>query len=270
MPHDVTILPSLDDLEPAEVGPRVTEVPFVGTWFPLPRDRVHMHDVLWFSPRPPPIESAEIPVWPEADETGDRPSVAPVAMPSISANPPRPGVAATLNPVLMLGIVGALVAAAYFAQPHRGGAPTAQLALAFPDRFEIDMTEPTPLVDAESLPVFVEEAKPAKPARAVVLPASVPEPPVTGQHLPAFDSTNALAALQSVSGSAGSCVSDHGALVARVSVTFAPSGRVTLATVDGSLAGTPEGSCIARALRSARMAGFEGPHVTVRRTIRLR
>jgi hypothetical protein len=56
-----------------------------------------------------------------------------------------------------------------------------------------------------------------------------------------------------------------------VSVTFAPSGRVTSSTVDGGpFAGTTTGSCIARALRSASVAPFEGAPVTVHSSVSFR
>ena len=56
-----------------------------------------------------------------------------------------------------------------------------------------------------------------------------------------------------------------------VSVTFAPSGRVTSSTVNGRpFAGTTTGGCIARALRSASVAPFEGAPVTVHSSVSFR
>lgn len=56
-----------------------------------------------------------------------------------------------------------------------------------------------------------------------------------------------------------------------VSVTFAPSGRVTSSTVNsGPFAGTTTGGCIARALRSASVAPFEGAPVTVHSSVSFR
>ena len=55
-----------------------------------------------------------------------------------------------------------------------------------------------------------------------------------------------------------------------VSVTFAPSGRVTVATVDGGpFLGTSVGSCIARTLRTAAVTPFDGPPVTVHSSVRI-
>ena len=292
-----------DELE----GPRVTEIPLVGDYFPLrlPRlDRVNMKDVLWFSPHPPPIESAEIP----SDPDEDRPSVAPMAMPVVRPRAEadeRPRVSmlgASLNPALSLGVLGALIAAAYFVQPQRHGSPIAQLALAFPDRVVIDMTQPPPPVAVEDLPIADEitdapiptiDAKVPKAEKTPVklapptqqdstpkhsepmprpdLPPVEPPPETKAALLPPFSASDALTAIHAAAGSAASCVPPSGPSTARVSVTFASNGRVTQATiVSGPLMGTSEGGCIARTLRTARTEPYAGPPVTVHRTIHLR
>lgn len=57
----------------------------------------------------------------------------------------------------------------------------------------------------------------------------------------------------------------------RVAVTFANSGRVKKTEVEnGPFQNTPQGDCIARALRSASVRPFEGSSVTVHRTIKIR
>ncbi|PKN50169.1 MAG: hypothetical protein CVU63_00085 [Deltaproteobacteria bacterium HGW-Deltaproteobacteria-20] len=86
-----------------------------------------------------------------------------------------------------------------------------------------------------------------------------------------FDRFAASAALEASAAAAMSCrrpETPPGA--ARVSVTFAPSGRVTTATVMGAFAGTPEGGCIARTFRAARVEPFEGGLVTVHKTVAVR
>lgn len=58
---------------------------------------------------------------------------------------------------------------------------------------------------------------------------------------------------------------------ASTTVTFAPSGRVTTALLSGPpFAGTETGSCIAAALRRARIPAFAGEKVTVGKTIIIR
>jgi hypothetical protein len=56
-----------------------------------------------------------------------------------------------------------------------------------------------------------------------------------------------------------------------VRVVYAPSGKVTSASLQGGpFMGTSTGGCIATALRSARVASFEGEPTAVMTTIRIR
>jgi hypothetical protein len=115
----------------------------------------------------------------------------------------------------------------------------------------------------EPAPAPVAAAPPA-PA-----PAPAPEPAAAG---PAFDRGAASAALSSAASQAASCKApDDPSGVARVSVTFAPSGRVTSATVQGPpFAGTKTGGCIARTFRNASVSPFAGDPVTVSKSLTLR
>jgi hypothetical protein len=79
---------------------------------------------------------------------------------------------------------------------------------------------------------------------------------------PPFNVGAAKSALAGSSASASGC-SDGNPASARVSVTFARSGRVTSAVVDGSLAGTSVGSCIARVMRVTTVPAYSGEIVTV-------
>jgi hypothetical protein len=57
---------------------------------------------------------------------------------------------------------------------------------------------------------------------------------------------------------------------ATVVVTFAPSGRVTRASVTGApFAGTTTGGCIASRFRSATVPAFSGDFVTVKKTVNI-
>jgi predicted Zn finger-like uncharacterized protein len=88
--------------------------------------------------------------------------------------------------------------------------------------------------------------------------AQQPTPPRTS--LPETPSRDAVrAALTGVSGAVRACgQGQHG--VAMVNVTFrGASGAATSATVSGDFAGTPVGSCIAQAVRSARVPAFSQP-----------
>jgi hypothetical protein len=56
-----------------------------------------------------------------------------------------------------------------------------------------------------------------------------------------------------------------------VTVTFAPSGRVTSANISGPpFAGTATGGCIASTLRRATIPPFEGDRITVSKTVVIR
>ena len=85
--------------------------------------------------------------------------------------------------------------------------------------------------------------------------------------LPPFDADVAEAAIRAAFQRAQGCRSASDPTgVATVTLTYAPSGRVTTALVSGIFAGTSAGSCIAAALRSARIQPFTGALVTVKRS----
>ncbi|MBI5537129.1 MAG: hypothetical protein HY898_30685 [Deltaproteobacteria bacterium] len=113
------------------------------------------------------------------------------------------------------------------------------------------------------------DAPSSSPADA--LPDPEP-PPAPAPVLPPFDSRSALAAMQAAVGAASGCrTDDDPAAVARVSVTFASSGSVTIARVDGApYAGTKTGSCVAKVFRTLRVDPFEGQPVTVHKSFLIR
>jgi hypothetical protein len=97
--------------------------------------------------------------------------------------------------------------------------------------------------------------------------AKAPPPPAADE----FDAGAARSALNAAASRAMGCKGDGPAGTAQVSVTFAPSGRVTSARVDGPpFGGTPAGGCIATAFRSATVPPFGGSSITVRKTVSLR
>ncbi|UJR80383.1 hypothetical protein [Sandaracinus amylolyticus] len=95
-------------------------------------------------------------------------------------------------------------------------------------------------------------------------PRSAPRPTVAAapaaaepdEDLPATPDRGAvLAAIQAVEPAVRACAeAEHG--VASVRIVVANTGRVTTATVGGQFAGTPVGSCVARAVRTARFPRF--------------
>ena len=102
--------------------------------------------------------------------------------------------------------------------------------------------------------------KPTATVAATTAPAGAP-----------FDQGAAKAALGGAMGQATGCkAAGDPSGVARVSVTFAPSGRVTQAMVQGPpFAGTATGGCIARAFKSASVPPFSGDPVTVQKTVNM-
>jgi hypothetical protein len=67
-----------------------------------------------------------------------------------------------------------------------------------------------------------------------------------------------LAAMRGVSAGVRACAPGRTGTVT-ISIVFASSGRVTTAQVGPPLAGTPEGSCMARVVRAATVPGFSRP-----------
>lgn len=108
----------------------------------------------------------------------------------------------------------------------------------------------------------------AEPAHAT--PAE-PAPETTVEEGAAFDAQAARAAINGAFQRAAVCRGPNDESGAATAViTYAPSGRVTSATVSGVFAGTAIGTCIADALRGASVPPFSGEGVTVRHTVELR
>ena len=131
---------------------------------------------------------------------------------------------------------------------------------------------------AETKPAAPETAtKPAetekgKPAAQPVASAAPAAQPAEGAPAAAFDKAAASAALSAAAAQASACRKEGDPTgAAAVVVTFAPSGRVTSANVNGPpFAGTATGGCIAAAMRRAKVPPFSGAHVTVGKTVAIR
>jgi hypothetical protein len=119
-----------------------------------------------------------------------------------------------------------------------------------------EATKPTAAAPAVEKPLEAE-----KPA-----PAPKPEPAEPGAE---FDRAAAVAALKAAAAQAAACRKDGDPTgTAALTITFAPSGRVTSANIQGPpFAGTPTGGCIANAMRHAQVPAFSGDRVTVNKTI---
>jgi hypothetical protein len=84
-----------------------------------------------------------------------------------------------------------------------------------------------------------------------------------------FDRAAARNALASAAAQASSCRKQGDPSgTANLTITFAPSGRVTSAQIQGPpFSGTPTGGCIASTMRRANVPAFSGDYVTVSKTI---
>jgi len=89
------------------------------------------------------------------------------------------------------------------------------------------------------------------------------------EELGPFNSVAAGIALDQATAHAAGCRKEGDPSgVARVAVTYAPSGRATSATISGPpFSGTETGSCIASRFRGASVPPFAGEHVTVSKTV---
>lgn len=108
---------------------------------------------------------------------------------------------------------------------------------------------------------------PSRPAPAPKATATA-QAPARGGEAPPFDRAAALSSLNSASDAARACKRPDGPTGSgRIAVTFAPSGVVTAANVEGPpFAGTSVGSCVAARFRNARVPAFSGGIVTVRKS----
>ena len=121
--------------------------------------------------------------------------------------------------------------------------------------------------EAKTEPAKTEAAKTGTGHAAAATPTKRSEEPAPAapSTAPPFSKASAISALGGAAGSAGGCKKAGGPTgVGKVQVTFAPSGRVTSASVMGPpFAGTAVGGCVASAFRRARVPAFSGNSVTV-------
>jgi len=142
-----------------------------------------------------------------------------------------------------------------------------------------------PKAEASAAPVASASAAPAatggkpgttapsdkKGTASPTTPKETKEPAASAATGP-FSVSAAQVALTQAAGNAQGCKKPDGPTGSgKVQVTFAPSGRVTSANVNGApFAGTPVGGCVASAFRRARIPAFTGNPVTVSKSFSVR
>jgi hypothetical protein len=198
----------------------------------------------------------------------------------------RQGTLAALGAAL--AVVAGYGAALHFAAITKVAAP--EQAVILPVVPELAVLETPEREVAAVVPAGTAPPKEAHPRAPATLKSASETAPKAAPSLPSLPSRDevsahaggdagrdintaaASSALSLAASRAKSCLdADDPRTTMEVRVTFAPSGRVTTAMVSrGPFAGTEIGGCIARALRTAKVGPFEGPPVTVSRSIRIR
>jgi hypothetical protein len=135
-------------------------------------------------------------------------------------------------------------------------------------------------VPQPAVPAAPGEERAAAPPKQEPVPAPGPAEPKpkpapaapANPDAPPFNKDAAVAALNTAVAQASGCRQDGDPTgTARVVVTFAPSGRVTSANLNGPpFAGTRTGGCIAATMRRAKIPAFSGEYVTVGKSVIIR
>jgi hypothetical protein len=141
-------------------------------------------------------------------------------------------------------------------------APAASAPEAKPEGSAAEAASAAPSASAEK-PAAV--AAVGKPGDVKKIDKPKDDAPAAATTDAAFSKASAISALGAAASAAASCKKPGGPTgTGKATVTFAPSGRVTTATVSGgSFAGTPVGGCVAGLFRKAKVPAFGGSPVTV-------
>jgi hypothetical protein len=200
-------------------------------------------------------------LWQQSQGKPVEPETAQTAAPTAEAAPTAPATATAAAPTAEATATAPLPSAAAPTPTPTTGKPGEALN----KPAEAKPTEGTP---TEAKPT---EAKPAeeKPAEAKPAEEKPAEPAATGAG--PFQPDAAKAALAASAAQASGCrKGDDPAGSAVVIITFATSGRVTSANVNGPpFAGTATGGCIAAAMRKTKVPPFDGDRITVSKTVQI-
>jgi hypothetical protein len=133
-------------------------------------------------------------------------------------------------------------------------APAAPAPVAEPATAPVEQVAPTP-APAKTSP---SDAAPSRPrvASKTVRKRAVPAPAPVGDQAETPSRDEVLNGLDRIRSTVRACAEGRNG-VAEVDLTIAANGVVTNALVGGDFGGTPQGSCIARAVRKARFTPFK-------------
>jgi hypothetical protein len=187
----------------------------------------------------------------QALEAAPRPAI---VLPAVTTTPAAEAPAAATPPVVV-------------AKVEDEAAPVAEEPLALPRPRTPERIERATVLPAAKVTPQAVVAPPS------VTPAAVAPgvgPSEDDREEVEFDQKAAATALAEVNGRLSECSDPSvGPVTTRANVTFAPTGRVTTATVDAlpSMMGTPVAGCIVSHLRAAKVEPFSGDKVTIHTTI---
>jgi len=222
------------------------------------------------------------------------PPVVPVAAPFVAGAMPAPYAPKSNNKlvyivggvggVVIIGLLLALLlgkkseggaTADNSAAPSASAVPVAEKPALEPKKEEpVKPAETASAAASASAAPSASAATTAKPTGQAAVGTTVKKPkedaPPPADAQP-FSKASAISALGAAASSAGSCKKPGGPTgPGKATVTFAPSGRVTTATVaGGSYAGTGVGGCVASVFRRAHVPPFSGSSVTVSKSFQI-
>ncbi len=202
---------------------------------------------------PEPVVSEALPVATHAEPVATTP--APVETAAPAAEAPSAAEVASAEPSSSAAPIAATVA------------PTSTVKNTLVAKAE----QPEQPKSEPAVAAVVTAEKPAETAAPVApkAPVEIHNAPPAAAPGTEFDRSAAVAALKGAAAQASSCRKDGDPSgTAVLTITFAPSGRVTSAAIQGPpFAGTATGGCIASTMRHASIPAFDGDRVTVTKTV---
>jgi len=196
-------------------------------------------------------------------------TVEPAAAPLLNANAPAAAAPAALEPTSAASEAPSAAPSSAATTASAANPPTTKTAAKNTDSAPTPASTPSVKAEPAETPKAEAEPAPAKTAeiaKPAVVAHNAPPPAADGTE---FDRAAARTALANAAAQASACRKDGDPSgTASITITFAPSGRITSANLQGPpFAGTATGGCIASAMRRATVPAFSGEHVTVTKTI---
>lgn len=246
-----------------------------------PGENGFSNELLFVEVTPPAFTLADLT---SADDERSSVSLAPAAFDLTDEMPARPRTSLTLKIGAAAAVLMAVVS--YLNGPIAKSAPVARaslltrsantLRLTAAPVAEVGEDDGTPATERRVRTRRAATKQPG-PLETATTVAAAEEPveeevsemaaKLTDALAPAFNVDAARASLAGAAGGASSCGDGTTSGTASVAVTFARSGRATVAIVGAPLSGTGVGSCVARMMRSASVPIYSGDIVTVRSTV---